>query len=400
MAQHEYEIKKELKRLSSVRGQGTELISLYIPPDSQISDAVGKLKEEYGQAGNIKSKSTRLNVQAAIDKIIQYLRLYKRPPKNGLAIFSGNISSIQANPRVEMFSIEPLAPIGINMYRCDSTFVLEPLETMLESKEIYILLVMDGKDATIGLLKGTYFEFVTRVHSFAHAKVRKGGQSAARYERMIEESIDYYFKSVGNALSELYLKYGKKVSGLIIGGPGPIKESFVKAKTMNYQIKVLGIFDTGYTDEHMGVNELLSKSKELLAQQAVTKERQVMERFLQEVANSGLAVFGYLNVKAALDLDNVARLIISEDAELSEIVYECNNCKQKITAIEEGNARKQRHECGGNLAIISEKDVIEPLIETADSKNIEISFISAESQYGKELILGFHGIAAMLRYKR
>ena len=52
MAQHEYEIKKELKRLSSVRGQGTELISLYIPPDSQISDAVGKLKEEYGQAGN------------------------------------------------------------------------------------------------------------------------------------------------------------------------------------------------------------------------------------------------------------------------------------------------------------------------------------------------------------
>ncbi len=400
MAQHEYEIKKELKRLSSVRGQGTELISLYIPPDSQISDAVGKLKEEYGQAGNIKSKSTRLNVQAAIDKIIQYLRLYKKPPKNGLAIFSGNISSIQANPRVEMFSIEPLAPININMYRCDSTFVLEPLETMLESKEIYILLVMDGKDATIGMLKGTYFEFVTRVHSFAHAKVRKGGQSAARYERMIEESIDYYFKSVGNALSELYLKYGRKVSGLIIGGPGPIKESFIKAKTMNYQIKVLGVFDTGYTDEHMGVNELLSKSKELLAQQAVTKERQVMERFLQEVANNGLAVFGYLNVKAALDLDNVARLIISEDAELSEVVYECNNCKQKITSIEEGNSRKQRHECAGNLTIISEKDVIEPLIEAADSKNIEISFISAESQYGKELILGFHGIAAMLRYKR
>ena len=78
MADNEYTIRRELKRLSAIRGSGTELISVYIPPDFAIADEMGKLKEESSQAGNIKSKSTRQNVQGALDKIIQFLRLYKR----------------------------------------------------------------------------------------------------------------------------------------------------------------------------------------------------------------------------------------------------------------------------------------------------------------------------------
>ena len=35
---NEYDIKKELKRLRSVRGSGTELISIYVPPNFQISE--------------------------------------------------------------------------------------------------------------------------------------------------------------------------------------------------------------------------------------------------------------------------------------------------------------------------------------------------------------------------
>ncbi|MFI5412577.1 MAG: peptide chain release factor 1, partial [Candidatus Micrarchaeales archaeon] len=183
---NEYDARKELKRLSSVKGSGTELITIYVPPDFPLSEEINKLKEEHGQAGNIKSKSTKLNVQAAIDKIIQYLRLYKKPPKNGFAIFAGNISNIQSNPDVELFSVEPPQPIKVNIYRCDSTFLLEPLQAMMEAKEMYMLVVMDGRDATIGVLKGTYFNLEKRVRSFAQSKARKGGQSAGRYERAIE----------------------------------------------------------------------------------------------------------------------------------------------------------------------------------------------------------------------
>ena len=92
----EYSIKKELKRLSSIRGSGTELVSVYIPPGAQISDITNKLKDERGQAANIKSKTTRTNVQAAIDRIVQYLKLFKKPPDNGLAVVCGNISNEQS----------------------------------------------------------------------------------------------------------------------------------------------------------------------------------------------------------------------------------------------------------------------------------------------------------------
>ncbi len=194
----EYNIRKEMKRLSSIRGSGTELISLYIPPGSQISDATTKLREEHGQAANIKSKTTKTNVQAAIDKIMQYLKLYKQPPKNGLAIFCGNISSEAAKPDIELFSIEPPLPIRTNIYRCDSTFLLEPIEAMTESKDIYALVVMDGREATLGTLRGNHFEKQKQIRSFAHAKIRKGGQSMNRYQRLIEESIEDYYKRVGD----------------------------------------------------------------------------------------------------------------------------------------------------------------------------------------------------------
>ncbi|MGI0100518.1 MAG: peptide chain release factor aRF-1 [Candidatus Micrarchaeaceae archaeon] len=396
----EYDVKRELKRLSSIRGSGTELISIYVPPDFSLSEEIGKLNEEHGQAGNIKSKATRQNVQGAIDKIVQYLRLYKRAPKNGFAIFAGNISSIQAKPDVELFSLEPPQPIKANIYRCDSTFLLEPLQAMLEAKEMYAIVVMDGRDATIGVLKGTYFNLEKRARSFAHAKVRKGGQSAGRYERAIEESIDDYYKTVADAVNEVYVKYQNKLSGLVVGGPGPTKENFVKSKNLNYQVKVLGTFDTGYTDEHTGVNELLEKAKDILSEQDAIKERRIMDRFMDEVSRNGLAVYGYGNVMKALNSDNVARILISEDLELTEVEYRCTKCGAAIKATEQGNFRQLKHDDEGNLEIVSQKDALEELIEMADSKNLEIVFISTNSQHGNQLLMGFKGIAAMLRYRK
>ncbi|HUC38808.1 MAG TPA: peptide chain release factor aRF-1 [Candidatus Acidoferrum sp.] len=396
----EYSIKKEVKRLSSIRGSGTELISIYVPPDSMISDVVAKLRDEHGQSANIKSKSTRQNVQSAIEKIMQYLKLYRNPPKNGLAVFCGNISNVQAKPNIELFSMEPPQPFRSFIYRCDSQFLLEPLLEQMEAKDIYVLLVMDGRDATIALLRGTSTTVEKKIRSFAHAKVRKGGQSAARYERAISESINDYYKSVGDSVNSVFEKYGfKAVRGLVVGGPGPTKDNFVKAGVLNYQIKTLGVFDTGYTDETMGVRELLERSGEILREQAATQERKVMERFLVEISRNGLATSKYENVKAALANNNVARLIISEDAELTAVTYRCTTCNSEFTVVEEGNARQSRHTEGGTLQIIKESDAIEELISLADNMGIEVAFVSANSQYGKELLLGFGGVAAMLKYK-
>ncbi len=396
-----YDVKKELKKLSAIRGSGTELISIYVPPDFQLSDEIGKLKEEHSQAGNIKSKSTKQNVQGAIDRIIQYLRLYKKPPPNGFAIFAGNTSNIQANPNIELFSIEPPNPVKSNIYRCDSTFLLEPLEAMLEAKEMYALVVMDGRDATIGVLKGTYFILEKKLHSFAQQKARKGGQSAGRYERAVEESIDDYYKTVADAVNDMYAKYQYRLNGLVVGGPGPTKENFIKSKALNYQVKVLGAFDTGYTDERSGIKELLEKAKDLLSEQAAVKESRVMDRFMDEISRNGLATYGYKRVSDALMVDNVVKLIVSEDIELTEVEYKCTLDEHIFKYFEQGNSRHAKHEeDGGTLEILGQKDVVEELIDMADKKGIDTVFVSVNTSHGNELLLGFQGIAAMLKYRK
>ena len=84
-----YEFKKTLKELSQIRGRGTELVSVYIPPDKQLSDVGKHMRDELGQSANIKSKQTKKNVQSAIEVILQSIRLYKQPPENGIVLFVG-----------------------------------------------------------------------------------------------------------------------------------------------------------------------------------------------------------------------------------------------------------------------------------------------------------------------
>ena len=81
-ARRRYEFKKALERLEAKQGAGTELITLYIPPDKQIYDVTAQLRDEFGQCSNIKSKQTRTNVQSAISSILSgtvYRWVYLNP---------------------------------------------------------------------------------------------------------------------------------------------------------------------------------------------------------------------------------------------------------------------------------------------------------------------------------
>ncbi len=96
----EYSLLKEIKRLKSIRGSGTQLISVYIPAGYQLSEEIARLRNEYSTSSNIKSKQTRTNVLGAIDKILQYLKLYRETPKNGLAVFAGAVAVVGKGPQI------------------------------------------------------------------------------------------------------------------------------------------------------------------------------------------------------------------------------------------------------------------------------------------------------------
>ncbi len=231
-----------------------------------------------------------------------------------------------------------------------------------------------------------------------HAKVMKGGQSAARYERVIEESIGQYYNRVSDIVNATFAAAQFKMKGLIIGGPGPTKEGFAKQNSLNYQIKVLGMFDTGYTDE-FGLHELVEKSSELLKEQEAVQERKIIERFMQEIVRKDLAVYGYAPTRKALEAKQAGTLIINDALQLDIVTYKCNSCGTVIEKLETGGNREAKHEDGGTLTITAVRDAIEELIDMADKTGADTIFVSSESSYGKEFLMGFTGIGALLRYR-
>ena len=178
------ELEEKIKELRNYKGRQTELITVYIPAGHDVNAVQRQLEAEKSTAKNIKSTSTRKNVTEALEKIVRHLKEFKKTPENGMAIFAGNVSQVEGQDDMQLWSIETPEPIGIRLYRCDKEFVLEPLEEIVDVDEIYALLVMDRKEATVGRLVGKRIEVIQKMTSGIPSKVRAGGQSSQRFHRI------------------------------------------------------------------------------------------------------------------------------------------------------------------------------------------------------------------------
>jgi peptide subunit release factor 1 (eRF1)/intein/homing endonuclease len=170
------ELEELIEELEEYRGRHTELISVYISAGYDVNYVQKQLEAEKSTAKNIKSTGTRKNVTDALDKIVRELKEYKKTPENGLAIFAGNVSQVEGQDNLQLWAIEPPQPLKIRLYRCDKEFVLDSLKEMLEVSEVFGLLVMDRKEATIGILEGKRTEILQKMTSGVPSKVRAGGQ--------------------------------------------------------------------------------------------------------------------------------------------------------------------------------------------------------------------------------
>ena len=173
------ELEELVNLLEGIRGSHTELVSVLIPAGTNIHQVSGQLASEAGTAENIKSKATRTAVVTALETIIRELKNYKQTPTNGLAIYCGNVSEKEGIQDIKIWAYQPPKPLNVRLYRCDKSFVIEPLKEMLSVTEIFGLLVMDRREATIGILEGKQIKVLRALTSGVPGKIRAGGQCLA-----------------------------------------------------------------------------------------------------------------------------------------------------------------------------------------------------------------------------
>src|SRR5579875_3756350 len=375
-----YSFQRKLEEIAQARGRATELISLYVPPGKQISDVMAYLRNEYAQSSNIKSRTTRKNVMWAIDSLSNRVRSFKEPPPHGVAFFVGSKAVGADKSEPVTFIVEPPEPLNTYLYRCDSTFFLEPLRGMVHEPESWGLIVMDRAEVTIGLLRGKRIETLRNRQSQVPSKHGRGGQSAHRFERMIEHAAHEFFVRIAEIAAELFLPMKDQLKGILLGGPGA-------------------------TDEY-GLKEMVEKATQTLHGLELTEEKRLIQRLLSEVrrADQGLAAYGEVEVERALELGAVDLLIVPEGLKKRRWRFRCSSCgaeSERIGSPEEAEQQTERPcgKCGQRaVKLLGSDDYVEELFARAARNGGTVRLISTESDEGEMLLKAFGGIAAILRY--
>ena len=401
-----YEFKKTLKELSNKRGRGTELVSVYIPPDKQLSDVGKHMRDELGQSANIKSKQTRKNVQSAIEVILQTIRLYKKPPIHGLVLFVGMIpKGGPGTEKMEKYILEPPEPITTYWYKCNNEFFLEPLEEIIAERDTYGLAVVDRKEATIATLRGKKVNILTHITSGVPGKHKAGGQSQRRFDRVIDLAAHEFKKRIGEHMNDDFLDLKDDLKGIIVGGPGFTKEEFIQGDYLQYELKnkIIATVDTSYTGEP-GIREVIDKSADILDNLDVMHEKKQVQRFLKELTkDQGLCSYGENEVRNNLIMGAVDTLLLSEDLTSLRVDLNCPSCgtQKQVTLKSEldvDNYQEKCPNCGDSFKVEDFEDLADDFVEKAEEMKTNVEFISTETEEGMQLLRAFGGIAAVLRY--
>jgi peptide chain release factor subunit 1 len=357
--EQKYKLEDFLTRISSYKARHTELITVYVPKGMDLNLITRQLESEKSTASNIKSTATRKNVQEALESLIRLCKT-KKTPANGVCMFSGNVSQVEGRDEFIIEFFEPPEELNVRLYRCDQTFVLDPLYEMLEIKEVYGLLVIERKEATIGLLIGKKIKTLQHIDSFVPGKVRAGGQSSQRYHRITEGLAKEFYRKIAELLKKEFFNL-KELKGILIGGPGPTKEDFLKEGQLATALaeKVIGIKDIGYADQQ-GLELLVEASQDVLANQEIIHEKKLLEKFFNMLGKEKeKTAYGIDAVEKALSYGAVDVLFLS---------------------------RKLK------------KDIMQRFEKLAQETSVKIEFISTETEEGEQF-WNIGGIGAILRFK-
>lgn len=252
-----WKTKRLIKKLETTKGNGTSFVSLYLPPKDNLNKTNEMLTSELSGAAGIKSKQTKNSVMSAINSTIGKLKLYKAIPTNGLALFCGIIETGDGKGEKKiMLDIEPFKQITNFMYRCQTTFEVSPLLSLMDDDEKFGFIIVDGNGVLYATVQGAVKEVLQRMLVQLPKKHGRGGQSAMRFARIREEKRHNYVRKVCELATHHFITDDKpNVKGLIFAGSAALKTNCFESDLFDMRLKnvTLAQLDVAYGQDN-GLN--------------------------------------------------------------------------------------------------------------------------------------------------
>jgi len=339
-----WKIKRLIMNLNNCKGNGTSMVSLILPPKEQMTRINKMLTEEFGTAQNIKSSKTKSSVSAAITSTKERLKLYKNTPPNGLVIYCGIIllEDGKTEKRVT-FDFEPFRPINEFLYRCDTRFHTEPLQSLLQDDDKFGFIIVDGSGAVYATLQGNTREILQKIQVELPKKHGRGGQSSVRFARIREEKRHNYLTKVAELATTHFIKDDKPtVTGLILAGSANFKNDLFESDHFDKRLKpiVVKVVDIQYGGEN-GFNQAIQLSADALSNVKFVAEKQLISKFFENIdRDTGMIVFGVQDTIRALESGALERMILFEDLEVNR--YEIKNPVKGTTIVQNLNKAQEK----------------------------------------------------------
>lgn len=402
-----WKIRKLLKKLKESRGNGTSMISLIIPPGDQVGKINKMLSEEYSTASNIKSRVNRLSVLSAIISTQQRLKLYTKIPENGLILYCGTVLEEGNKEKKVTYDIEPFKPINTSLYLCDNKFHTEILFSLFENDDKIGFIIVDGKGALFGILKGNRKDILQKISVDLPKKHGRGGQSAMRFSRIRLEKRFIFMKKVAEMANQYFIQEDQKteIKGLIIAGSGEFKNELNSSDMFDsrLQAKIIQIIDIAYGGE-TGFNQAIEICSSKLENLKFVKEKKILNNYFEEISrNSGKFVFGIEETVEILMSGVIEKLICWEN--LGHWRFLLSNTKTgtevvKFYSEEEKNLKENENSAHilPNFEVKRKESLIEWLIDNRKNFGSQLVLVSDKTPEGNQFVKGFGGLGGILRY--
>lgn len=383
------------------------MISLIMPPDSQVPKVNKMLGDEFGTASNIKNRVNRQSVLGAITSAQQRLKHYTRCPPNGLVIYTGTILTDEGKEKKVNMDFEPFKPINTSLYLCDNKFHTEALNELLECDSKYGFIVMDGNGSLFGTLSGNTREVLHKFTVDLPKKHGRGGQSALRFARLRLEKRHNYVRKVAETAASIFITNDKpNVAGLILAGSADFKTVLGESELFDQRLAaiVLNTVDVSYGGEN-GFNQAIELSAEILSNVKFIHEKRLIGKYFDEISqDSGRYCFGVDDTLNCLDMGAVETLLVWEALEVNRFTLVNKqtgetHIKHLTPAQEQNDSHFHDAETGVELETEEKVSMLEWLANEYKRFGCVLEFVTNRSQEGSQFCRGFGGIGGILRYQ-
>lgn len=252
------------------------------------------------------------------------------------------------------FNLEENSTITIEKVRWYS-FQIKKLQESAESQLPKILIcVMDREEAYFAVSQQLGYKLLSQIEGNVEKKEKRATIKNTFYQDIIQHLKEY---------SERY-----SIEKILLASPAFWKDETIKLITDQELKKKITLVTCSSASEN-AINEVLKRpeTKQVLKQDRTTKEINLVDELLKEIAIDNKAVYGLEEVKQASDLGAIQDLLITD---------------KFIQQTRLDNVYNE----------------IDQLLKQVDQNQGTINIISSVHDGGKKLD-GLGGIAAILRYK-